>query len=61
LFNKFINDLNAGIECTISKFVDDTKLGCAVDTLEGQEALQRDLDGWEHWAMFNGMTFNKSK
>lgn len=43
VFNVFINCLDPRIKRNISTF-DDTKLETAADSVEGQVALQRDLD-----------------
>ena len=37
---KIFSDLNEGIECTFSKFADDTKLRGVADTPEGCAAIQ---------------------
>jgi len=61
LFNICINDLNKGIECSLSKFADDTKLGRRADLLPGRKALHRDLDRLDQWPKAICVRFNKAE
>ncbi|KAJ7407892.1 hypothetical protein BTVI_61559 [Pitangus sulphuratus] len=61
LFNVFVGDMDRGIECTLSKFVNNTNLCGVFNMLEGRGAIQRDLDRLESWACTNLMKFNKAK
>ncbi|PKU37084.1 rna-directed dna polymerase from mobile element jockey-like [Limosa lapponica baueri] len=61
LFNIFVVEMDRGIECTLSKFTDDTKLCGAANMLEGRDDIQRDLDRLERGAYANLMKFNIAK
>lgn len=61
LFRIYINDLNEGIECIVTKFADkptiDGKACCKGDI----KCLQRDLDSFSEWASILHMEYNAGK
>jgi len=57
VFNIFVGDMDNGIESTISKFANDTKLCGATVMLEGRDAIWRVLDILERWACAHLKTF----
>jgi len=61
LFKIFVSNMASGTECTFSNFANDTKLHGAANTLEGSDAIQRDLDSLERWACVNLMKFKQVK
>ncbi|TRZ24912.1 hypothetical protein HGM15179_002133 [Zosterops borbonicus] len=61
VFNTFINGIDSGVECSLRKFVDYTKLSGVVDSPEGQDAIQRELNKIEKKSHGNLMGVNKAK
>jgi len=51
LFNNFIGNMDSGIECTLNKFADYTKLCGTIDMLVLKDAIHGDFDRLERWAM----------
>ena len=61
LSNVSVNDLHAGLEDPLSKFLNDTKLGGGVASTEGGENLHRDVDKIENRASTKCIKYNKNK
>lgn len=53
--------MESEIGCTLSKFVDGIQLCGEVDTLEGRDTIQRDLDKLQSWAHASLMKFKMAK
>lgn len=51
--NIFINNIDSGIESTLSKFADETKLSGVVDLLEEKDVIQKDLERLEECTYAN--------
>ena len=58
--NILVNDLNDGTDSTLSKFVDDTKLGRVADDMANTwAAIQRNLNRLQKYVDRNLMKSNK--
>ena len=61
LFLIYINDIDEGLVCRLSKFADDTKIGNSAATPLQRQTIQSDLDKLFHWSQEWQMDFNVNK
>ena len=61
LFLIYINDLDGGIESSLVKFADDTKLGGLANSLESTKVIQKDLEIIQKWPETWQIKFNIAK
>ena len=61
LFLVYINDIDEGLTCIISKFADDTKIANTVVSQEQAKEMQNNLDKLSDWAKTWQMNFNTDK
>ena len=61
LFLIYINDLDQGLKCKVSKFADDTKVATSVRNNDGCIKIQNDLNKLTGWADKWQMNFNSKK
>ncbi len=61
LFIIYVNDMDEGLTCKISKFADDTKITGRVTTTVEKTLLQSDLDRLVKWSDKWQMAYNMNK
>ena len=61
LFLIYVNDMDEGLTCKISKFADDTKITGRVTSTAEKALLQSDLDCLVNWSKKWQMTYNVEK
>ena len=61
LFLVYINDIDEGLTCIISKFADDTKIANTVLSNDQAEEMQTNLDKLSNWAKTWQMSYNTDK
>lgn len=53
LFNIFAGNMKSGIQYTLSKFADDSKICDFINMLKGSDVIHSNLDRFDKWACEN--------